>query len=118
MPTASPTATPTPVPTAPGVLNVAPTALPIYGTGAANANTLTVSESGYAGTFSENDTCSSVATIATSNASGPTATYTVTGVGAGTCNVTFEDSFAQQASASITVTTTGFTVSSHGRKGH
>ena len=99
------------------MLSVNPTTVPVYGTGSADASTLLVQETGYSGTFTEQDTCAGTATISTTSANGPSATYTVTGVAAGSCSATFEDSFAQQTTASIVVTTNGFTVQSRPRKG-
>jgi hypothetical protein len=82
----------------------------VNGTGAANAQTITVHETGYSGTFGEVDTCSGKATVTTSNNNGPQATYTVTGVSAGTCDATFSDLFSQTAAVHIVVTTSGFTI--------
>jgi hypothetical protein len=109
----APTPSPTPVP---GALN-ATASLAINGPGSSNAGTVTVQETGYGGTFSENDTCAGIATVTTSSASGPSATFTVTGIAAGGCSATFSDSHGQQASTSIAVTTTGFGVNTHARGG-
>ncbi len=82
------------------------------GTGAATAQTITVHETGYNATFGENDTCSGIATVTTSNNHGPTASYTVTGVASGQCDATFSDLFAQTAPVHIVVTTSGFHIQS------
>jgi hypothetical protein len=94
----------------PAPLSVAPSNVQLYGTGAANALSISVQESGYAGTFGEKDTCSNVAALVTANPAGPTAAYTVTGMAAGSCSATFTDSVGQSKSVSITVTTSGFNV--------
>lgn len=87
-----------------------PNSIQLSGVGATNAQTIAVQESGYAGRFGENDTCSGIATIAAGSMNGPTASYTVTGVAAGSCNVTFSDTFGQRQAVSVTVTTSGFNV--------
>jgi hypothetical protein len=98
------------------VLSVNPPSLAVDGTGAANAQTLLVQETGYSGTFSETDTCAGIAVLAPGNGAGPSTSETVTGVGAGQCSATFSDSFAQVQHASITVTTGGFTIQRRGRR--
>jgi hypothetical protein len=50
--------------------------------------------------------------VTTSNNSGPTASYTVTGVASGQCTATFSDLFGQTAPVQITVTTSGFHIQS------
>jgi hypothetical protein len=82
----------------------------VVGVGAANAKAITVQETGYTGAFGEQDTCSGIATVSSSNAKGPTASYTVTGVAAGSCSATFADASNQTASVNITVTTNGFVI--------
>lgn len=117
-PTPVVTATPTPTPTAPppGVLSVNPTTVNVYGTGAANAAQILAQETGYSGSFAESNNCASIASIAPASASGPTATFTVTGINAGTCSANFTDANSQHIPVSITVTTSGFTVQTvHGK---
>jgi hypothetical protein len=97
-------------------LSVSPGSLSVDGTGAVNAQTLLVQETGYSGTFFENDDCAGIATIAPPGGSGPSLSETVTGVTAGTCTATFTDSFAQVQHASITVTTGGFTIQGRTRR--
>lgn len=100
-------------------LSVSPAAVQIYGTGALNAQNILVQESGYSASFSEADTCNpssgQIATIATSSASGPSATYSATGVNAGTCTATFSDGSGQKQTISISVTTSGWTIQTHRR---
>ena len=79
-----------------------------------------VHEGSYVGpfTFTDNGTCSGKATIALKSGStgnGTDSDYTVTGVAAGTCDVTFKDAFNQTASTHITVTTSGFIISGKAR---
>jgi hypothetical protein len=120
-PTATPTPTPTPTPTAtptagpPGVLNVNPTSVAVAGLGSTYALQFVAGETGYTGAFTESDTCSGVATVTTPSAKGPSATYTVTGVAAGTCTATIKDSFGQSAAEAISVTTGTIVIQRRGR---
>jgi hypothetical protein len=88
----------------------------VPGTGAGNAQTVTVSESPYAApkAFSHTDTCNPgaglIATITPATVQGPSGNFTVTGSKAGTCTVTFFDVFSQQTTVSIVVTTSGFII--------
>ena len=112
-PTPTPTVTPTPTPTptpAPLAISASPNPVNVLGTGAANAQTVTVHETGYFLNFSESDTCGGIAAVTTTSPAGPTAQYTVTGIAAGTCTATFSDSFAQNAQTQIIVTTSGFVI--------
>jgi hypothetical protein len=79
-------------------------------TAAGQSQSVGVSENGYSGTFSESDTCSGIATIA--NASGG---FSVTAAAAGTCFATIADTNGNSTKLGVTVTTTSFTISSHGR---
>jgi len=98
------------------VFSVNPTALPVYGLGASNAATILAQETGDTGAFSQTNTCASIATIAPASSAGPSVTFTVTGVAAGTCTATFADTHNQTAAVTITVTTTGFTIQSHANR--
>jgi hypothetical protein len=91
-------------------LNASPNPLNINGLGAPSALTESVTETGYSGLFGESDTCSGIATVSTANAHGPSATYTVTGVTAGMCNITFSDASSQQQIVAVTVTASGFII--------
>lgn len=86
-------------------LNVTPASVPLAAAGAASASTVTVSEPGYAGPFAESDSCSGIATVASSNALGPTATFTVTAQAAGSCNAAFSDTLGQQVRITVAVAT-------------
>jgi hypothetical protein len=94
---------PTAAPTPPGTLAVKPASLTFIGTGAALATTFTASETGYTGAFNESDTCSGIATVA----AGAAGSYAITPSGAGSCNVTIADSYAQKAAVAVSVTVTG-----------
>jgi outer membrane biosynthesis protein TonB len=116
-PTPAPTPTPTPSPTpSPGPLVVSTSTVNVYGLGAAYAQAVNVSESPYAAplSFAESDTCNpvsgTIATIATSNAQGPSAHYTVTGVSSGNCTATFTDAFMQSKTVNVFVTATNVTI--------
>ena len=79
------------------------------------ATTLSVSESGYTGTFHENDTCTpltgAIATIAAAGSPPPgSATYSVTPVGPGTCQITVADSTGRTTTVPVTVSTAAITV--------
>jgi hypothetical protein len=93
-----------------GTLTVTPSSVNILGTGSSYAVSLQVQESGYGGTFAESDTCAQIATVSPTSGSGPSATFTVTGVQAGTCTITIADQNNQKQSVPVTVTTNGFTI--------
>jgi hypothetical protein len=92
------------------VLTAGPNPTDVYGLGSSYAKPITVTETGYSGNFGESDSCSGVATVTTSSSHGPTATYTVTGVAAGTCQATFADSNSQQTVVNIAVSTNGIII--------
>jgi hypothetical protein len=116
-PSPIPSASPSPSP-APSVLAASPMQVNLIGVGAANAQTISVTETGYSGTFGEIDDCTSAgyATVTTTGTpSGPSATFTVTGEAAGECSITFSDSSSQTTSVFVSVTTTGYVIESHRR---
>ena len=93
-----------PIVTSPPSLTVAPGA----------SKTFQISESAYTGPFTVG-TCKSgattVANVAATGAHGPTATVTVTGVGAGgSCTIAISDSYGQTASENVTVNQPALTV--------
>lgn len=92
-----------------------PTTVNVYGLGASNAATILAQETGDTGAFSQTNTCSTIATIAPASSNGPSVTFTVTGIAAGTCSATFADTHNQTAAVTITVTATGFTIQSHAK---
>jgi hypothetical protein len=110
-PTATPlgaTPTPTPSPTPAPVVPV-PTAIAFTGLGAANAQSVSVTESGYSGTFSEADSCAGIATIATASPK-----FTVTPIAVGTCSITISDTAQHSVAVAVTVTTSGLVVQKKG----
>jgi hypothetical protein len=105
-PTPTPTATPSPTPTpVPATIVPAPASLAFTGLGAPNAQSFSVTESGYAGTFSEGDSCTGIATIVTASP-----TFTVTPVAVGTCAITVLDIQQHHVAVAVTVTTSGLVV--------
>ena len=100
-PSVSPTPTPTPTAPPPGVLSVSPATVQLTGTGLSNA--ILVQETGYSGTFSESDTCSGIATLTSSSATGPAAAFAVTASGAGACSATFSDTQGQHITIPVGV---------------
>jgi hypothetical protein len=103
-PTPTPTATPAPAPVVPN-----PTSLALTGLGASFAGSVSVTESGYGGAFSENDSCAGIATVATASP-----TFTVTPVAAGNCSITILDSVQHSVAVPVTVTTSGLVVQKKG----
>jgi hypothetical protein len=102
---ASPATTlPTTAPVAPLVL--APKSLAFSASGANAAQTVSVSETGYAGAFTETDTCSGIASVSPADGSGPSATYTVTPLAAGTCTITIHDTNGQKSAVAVGITIT------------
>jgi len=79
-----------------------------------SAQNFTVSESGYAGSFTESDTCNPyagrIATVVSAGSSSGSQTYTVTPDGAGTCEVTVRDTQGNSVAISVTVTVAAITV--------
>ena len=83
-----------------------------------SSRSVTVTESGYTGSFSQVSSCAQIATVTPATAAGPVATFTVTpGSVGGTCTITFEDD-GQNHSAPVSVgnTVTAITGQSARRK--
>ncbi len=95
---------PTTAPVSPLVLT--PSTLAFLASGANAAQTFGVAETGYAGTFTETDTCGATATVSAQSPSGPAATYTVTPLAAGACAITVRDANGQKATVAVGVTIT------------
>jgi hypothetical protein len=78
------------------------------------AQSVTVTESGYSGAFTESDTCNpltgQIAAIAAGASSSGSQTYAVTPVSAGTCAVTVSDSTGKNVKIGVTVSTAAITV--------
>lgn len=120
-PTATPTATPTPTPTptpsptpVPGAMSASPNSVSISVSG--GSQDFHVLEPGYNGPFFESDNCGGKAVVSTTAAGGPDATYTATGFSAVQCDATFTDNHGGSTVVHITVTISGFHISSHVRK--
>lgn len=97
----SSSSTAAPAPT-PGPPVAAPVALTFLGTGSALAQSVTLSETFYAGTFAASSTnCTGIATVSSGASSGA---FKVTPVAAGACTFTFTD--AQQRTIALPVSVT------------
>jgi hypothetical protein len=84
---------------------VSPSTLSFIGVN--DQQTVTISETGYAGTFALDATgCGPAATVSALTAAAPGATFTVTSVAAGTCTVTVSDRSNQKQQIPVTVTVT------------
>jgi hypothetical protein len=101
--TASPAASPQP-----NAILLSTTALTYSGFGSsAQAQAVQVGENGYAGVFSENDTCTpqtgaQIAGVSETSPGNP-ATYSVTPLADGSCVATFTDTNGQTAKVTITI---------------
>lgn len=118
LPTAVPTATPVPTPVPPAALT-APGGSSVAMTKAGQTGTFTVTENGYSGTLTASNgspSCSGIATFTPASATGPTATFTITAVAAGICQIKVADTNSQTVAASVTVTTTTGNVTSKRRQ--
>jgi hypothetical protein len=120
VPTATPAPTATPVPTAvPPAALTAPGGSSVAMTKAGQTGTFTVTENGYAGALTASNgspSCAGIATFAPASATGPSATFTITAVAAGICQIKVQDTNGQTVAASVTVTTTTGNVSSKRRQ--
>ncbi|MDB5091941.1 MAG: hypothetical protein JWO85_42 [Candidatus Eremiobacteraeota bacterium] len=107
---AAPTATPTAIATATPAATPAP--LPVLGlpsalvfTTAGQFSTFSASQGGFAGAFTVTG-CSGIVTAASAAPNGPAATFTVTALAAGSCNLTVQGAPGSSPSAvAVTVTT-------------
>ena len=118
LPTAVPTATPVPTPVPPNALT-APGGSSVAMTKAGQTGTFTVSENGYTGTLTASNgspSCAGIATFTPASGTGPSATFTITAVAAGICQIKVQDTNSQTVAASVTVTTTTGNVSSKRRQ--
>jgi large repetitive protein len=79
-----------------------PASLSFSLTGAANAKTIAVAETGYTGTLSQKSTCSTIATVTPATVS-PGGKLTVTAIKTGTCTITVTDSNGTTATAMVGV---------------
>jgi len=85
----------------------APNALSFVAVGGGNAQTATVTEAGYNGTLTQNNTCAGIATVNASGANGPSVTYTITPTASGACSVTVTDALNASDTVNVVVSTSG-----------
>jgi hypothetical protein len=90
-----------------GSVVVSPSSLTFGATGAGNAKNVTVSQSGYGGTFAASGDCSGIATVSASRNADGKAAYAVTPAGAGSCDETFTGGGGKSAPLTIVVTVPG-----------
>ena len=93
----------------PGNVIVDPNALTFTSTGSGAAHNVTVSQTGFTGTFKETDNCSGIATVAPANAVGKTE-FKVTPVAKGDCTATFHGANNETAPLTIEVAPPGSVV--------
>ncbi len=111
-----PTPTPTPVP-AP----IGGSAVSISLTVAGSNQQFTVTENNYAGPLNAangSPSCAGIATFAPASGTGPSATFTVTAVGAGVCTIVVTDNHGGSVGVNVTVTTTTGNINSVKRQPH
>jgi hypothetical protein len=85
----------------------------VVGSGAANAQTVHVHETGYVGPFTESDDCAGKVTVAVkppSTGNGMDSDYTVTANASVVCTATFSDAFNQHATVHINATVNGIVI--------
>lgn len=112
-PTATPIPTPAPIATAGlGPVVASPTSINFIALGAAAAQTVGASQSGYAGAFAQSSTCAAIATVIPASAPANAPQFTVTPVAAGSCTLTISGGQSQSVDVSIAVTTSGLVISS------
>jgi hypothetical protein len=93
----------------PGPVVVDPNALTFTSTGSRAAQNVTVSQTGFTGTFKETDTCGGIATIVAASAVGKT-TFKVTPIAKGDCTATFQGGNGETAPLTISVAPPGSVV--------
>ena len=115
-PTPVPTPTPTPVPTptpTPAPVVATPTSL-TFASSASAAQTFSVTQPGYTGSFTALSSATNVATVTPSS----TGTFTVTPTGAGPATITVTGNGARTTTVSVSVQGVPITVSSINRAAH
>jgi hypothetical protein len=119
-PTPPPTSTPTPSPTpSPAPAPIGGSAAQLNFTVVGNSQQFTVTENGYAGPLTASNgtpSCAGIATFSPAAGTGPSATFTVTAVGAGTCAIVVTDNHGGSVGVNVTVTTTTGSISGTRRK--
>jgi hypothetical protein len=86
---------------------------------AGNSQQFTVTENSYTGPLTAANgtpSCAGIATFAPAAGTGPSATFTVTAVAAGTCTIVVSDNHGGSVGVNVTVTTTTGTISGVKRK--
>jgi hypothetical protein len=89
--------------TPPGKIVALPTSLSFDAVGSGAAKPVTVSQSGFAGSFGESDGCSNIASVFPSKNQDGNASYTVTPLANGTCIATFSGANKEIALLAISV---------------
>jgi hypothetical protein len=114
--TSRPLTTPAPASGGSGPPNPAispsPSSMAFLASGARYSQTLTVTETGYSGTFTATSANTAIATV---GPAGPPNTFTVSPVDAGTTTITVRDSSGGYSTVSVTVSITGVGLSSSRR---
>jgi hypothetical protein len=109
--TPAPTPTPTPTPTPAPVPQASQTSV-TFASG--SAQNVSITESGYTGTFTESDTCNplsgAIASVAAQSNANGAATYAITPLAAGTCNVTISDTSGRGTTISVSVASAAITI--------
>ena len=109
-PTPSPTPSPAPAPIGGSAVSVSLTAV-------GNSAQFTVTENSYTGPLTASSSnCAGIATFSPASGSGPSATFTVTAVGAGVCTIVVTDNHGGSVGVNVTVTTTTGSISSKRRQ--
>ena len=93
----------------PGPVVVDPNALTFTSTGLGAAKIVTVSQSGFTGTFKETDTCAGIATVVPANAVGKSE-FRVTPIAKGDCTATFQGGNNETGPLTISVAPPGSVV--------
>jgi hypothetical protein len=94
----------------PAVPILTPSAGSVSFTTAGAISGFTVTENGYAGALTATSNCAGIATFTPSSGTGPTASFSVTSVAAGTCQITVKDASNNATAVTVVVTTTTGTV--------
>ena len=109
--TPAPTATPSPTPTPAPVPQASQSTVTFSSSSAQN---ISVTESGYTGTFTESDTCNplsgAIAGVAMQSNANGAATYAITPLAAGVCNVTISDTSGRGTTISVSVASAAITI--------
>ncbi len=100
-------------------LTISPTALQFATAPSAQTQSVTISETGYAGAFTYTPCkqgSTTVATLSPASISGPSATLTVTAQAVGNCTVMVSDSFGQSGTFTVGATSANITINAVRRR--